>query len=87
MLQGNNEVVDTTALLRSCVQSAVGMLSDQVEGGFRSTRRVEILLTLLTDNDEIKGTNSLIIPPFSPFQPAQSSFCIFESCQVNFFRP
>lgn len=48
-------VVDTTALLRSCVQSAVAMLRDQVESGLRSTRRVEILLALLSDNDEITG--------------------------------
>ncbi|XP_033998789.1 E3 ubiquitin-protein ligase rnf213-alpha isoform X4 [Trematomus bernacchii] len=51
---GWKNAVDTTALVRSCVQSAVGMLRDQVEGG-RSTRRVEILLTLLSDNDEVKG--------------------------------
>uniref|UniRef100_A0A6Q2YDT1 RING-type E3 ubiquitin transferase n=1 Tax=Esox lucius TaxID=8010 RepID=A0A6Q2YDT1_ESOLU len=44
---GWEDVLDTTLLLRSCVQSAVGMLRDQVEGGFRNTRRVEILLTLL----------------------------------------
>uniref|UniRef100_A0A3B5M1E9 RING-type E3 ubiquitin transferase n=1 Tax=Xiphophorus couchianus TaxID=32473 RepID=A0A3B5M1E9_9TELE len=42
-----DNVVDTTSLLRSCVQTAVGMLRDQVTSGFRSTRRVEILLTLL----------------------------------------
>ncbi|XP_051243364.1 LOW QUALITY PROTEIN: E3 ubiquitin-protein ligase rnf213-alpha-like [Dicentrarchus labrax] len=52
---GGDNVVDTTALVRSCVQSAVGMLRDQVESGRRSTQRVEILLTLLNDNDEIKG--------------------------------
>ncbi|KAK5599708.1 hypothetical protein CRENBAI_016743 [Crenichthys baileyi] len=51
---GLENVVDTTSLLRSCVQAAVGMLRDQVTCGFRSTRRVEILLTLLSDNDEIK---------------------------------
>nr|XP_019957387.1 PREDICTED: E3 ubiquitin-protein ligase RNF213 [Paralichthys olivaceus] len=50
-----DNVLDTTALLRSCVQSAVGMLRDQVESGLRSTRRVEILLTLLIDNDERNG--------------------------------
>uniref|UniRef100_A0A8C4HAD0 RING-type E3 ubiquitin transferase n=1 Tax=Dicentrarchus labrax TaxID=13489 RepID=A0A8C4HAD0_DICLA len=55
LLQGGDNVVDTTALVRSCVQSAVGMLRDQVESGRRSTQRVEILLTLLNDNDEIKG--------------------------------
>uniref|UniRef100_A0A669EGJ6 RING-type E3 ubiquitin transferase n=1 Tax=Oreochromis niloticus TaxID=8128 RepID=A0A669EGJ6_ORENI len=53
--QEETDVVDTTALLRSCVQSAVAMLRDQVESGLRSTRRVEILLTLLSDNDEITG--------------------------------
>lgn len=58
LLQNGDNVLDTTALVRSCVQSAVGMLRDQVESGFRSTRRVEILLTLLSDNDEIKGTNN-----------------------------
>jgi len=56
-VQGSDNVVDTTALLRSCVQSAVGMLRDRVDSGFRSTRRVEILLTLLSDSDEMKGTN------------------------------
>ncbi|KAM8845445.1 E3 ubiquitin-protein ligase rnf213-alpha-like isoform 2-T2 [Spinachia spinachia] len=48
-------IVDTTALVRSCVQSAVGLLRDQVESGLRSTLRVEILLTLLSDGDEVKG--------------------------------
>ncbi|XP_022072402.1 E3 ubiquitin-protein ligase rnf213-alpha [Acanthochromis polyacanthus] len=52
---GWDNVVDTIALLRSCVQNAVSMLRDQVESGFRSTQRVEILLTLLSDNDEIAG--------------------------------
>ncbi|KAF7667968.1 hypothetical protein LDENG_00038400 [Lucifuga dentata] len=48
-------VLDTTAIVRSCVQSAVGMLRDQVDSGYRSTQRVEILLMLLNDSDEIKG--------------------------------
>ncbi|XP_075942052.1 E3 ubiquitin-protein ligase rnf213-alpha-like isoform X1 [Anarhichas minor] len=52
---GCYNVVDTTALVRSCVQSAVGMLRDQVENGIRSTQRVEILLTLLSDSDEVKA--------------------------------
>ncbi|MED6260783.1 hypothetical protein ATANTOWER_028724, partial [Ataeniobius toweri] len=51
---GLENVVDTTSLLRSCVQAAVGMLRDQATCGFRSTRRVEILLALLSNNDEIK---------------------------------
>ncbi|KAJ8283187.1 hypothetical protein COCON_G00020370 [Conger conger] len=50
------EVLDTTALVRSCVQSAVSMLRDQPEGGARCTRRVEILLTLLADNEETSAT-------------------------------
>ncbi|CAL8274226.1 unnamed protein product [Lota lota] len=52
---GWDYVLDTTALVRSCVQSAVGMLRDQVENGYRSTKRVEILLTLLNDNDDFRG--------------------------------
>uniref|UniRef100_A0A672GQ29 RING-type E3 ubiquitin transferase n=1 Tax=Salarias fasciatus TaxID=181472 RepID=A0A672GQ29_SALFA len=52
-----DSVVDTTALLRSCVQSAVSMLRDNVESGSRSTERVEILLALLSEEDEMKGTN------------------------------
>ncbi|XP_047657054.1 E3 ubiquitin-protein ligase rnf213-alpha isoform X2 [Tachysurus fulvidraco] len=49
-------VLDTTALVRSCVQSAVGMLQDRGDAGCRSTRRVEILLTLLSDNEELQAT-------------------------------
>ncbi|XP_062875116.1 E3 ubiquitin-protein ligase rnf213-alpha [Trichomycterus rosablanca] len=49
-------VLDTTAVIRSCVQSAVGMLRDHGEAGCRSTRRVEILLTLLTDGEEVQAT-------------------------------
>uniref|UniRef100_W5LFT1 RING-type E3 ubiquitin transferase n=1 Tax=Astyanax mexicanus TaxID=7994 RepID=W5LFT1_ASTMX len=40
-------VFDTTALLRSCVQSAVSMLRDLTDAGSLSTRRVDQLLTLL----------------------------------------
>ena len=61
LLQSWGSVVDTTALVRSCVQSAVGMLRDQLEGGVRSTRRVEILLTLLTDNQQIRGRITTIV--------------------------
>ncbi|XP_049324067.1 E3 ubiquitin-protein ligase rnf213-alpha isoform X2 [Astyanax mexicanus] len=48
-------VLDTTALVRCCVQSAVGMLRDQGEAGWRSTRRVEILLTLLNEGQELQA--------------------------------
>ncbi|XP_076693046.2 E3 ubiquitin-protein ligase RNF213-like [Callospermophilus lateralis] len=46
-LRGNDaQILDTTRLLRSCVQSAVGMLRDQ-ESCPRNMRRVTILLSLL----------------------------------------
>ncbi|KAL1265130.1 hypothetical protein QQF64_003157, partial [Cirrhinus molitorella] len=50
---GWKNVLDTTALVRSCVQSAVGMLRDQTEASTRSTKRVEILLMLLADNQTL----------------------------------
>lgn len=52
------EVLGTTNLLRSCVQPAVGMLRDDNEGSSRSTRRVEILLGLLSNEDDSKGACS-----------------------------
>uniref|UniRef100_A0A8C9W293 Ring finger protein 213a n=1 Tax=Scleropages formosus TaxID=113540 RepID=A0A8C9W293_SCLFO len=55
-MEEEQAVLDTTTLVRSSVQSAVGMLRDQVDDGTRSTRRVEILLTLLCDNDNLKAT-------------------------------
>ncbi|ROL47362.1 E3 ubiquitin-protein ligase rnf213-alpha [Anabarilius grahami] len=50
---GLENVLDTKVLVRSCVQSAVGMLTDQTEAGARSTKRVEILLMLLADNETL----------------------------------
>ncbi|XP_029582376.1 E3 ubiquitin-protein ligase rnf213-alpha isoform X4 [Salmo trutta] len=47
---------DATDLVRSCVQSAVSMLRDQEDSGALSTRRVEILLTLLDDSEDLKAT-------------------------------
>ncbi|XP_051851384.1 E3 ubiquitin-protein ligase RNF213 [Antechinus flavipes] len=51
----HTQALDTTSLLRSCVQSAMGMLKDQNDAFKRATRRVEILLSLLTENDDMKG--------------------------------
>jgi len=48
------QIVDTTSLLQSCVQGAVGMLRDQ-EGRPRGMRRVEILLGLLNEDDTEKA--------------------------------
>lgn len=53
------EILDTTVLLRTCVQSAVGMLRDQNEDLSRSTRRIKILLGLLSKENDLKGTCSL----------------------------
>ncbi|XP_042303497.1 LOW QUALITY PROTEIN: E3 ubiquitin-protein ligase RNF213, partial [Sceloporus undulatus] len=50
------ETLDTTVLLRSCVQSAVGMLRDQNESVSRSTKRIEILLSLLSEEDALKAS-------------------------------
>ncbi|XP_041861895.1 E3 ubiquitin-protein ligase rnf213-alpha-like [Melanotaenia boesemani] len=44
------DAFDTADLVRSCVQTAVGMLRDAADGGELSTRRVENLLTLLDEN-------------------------------------
>uniref|UniRef100_A0A2K6KPV1 E3 ubiquitin-protein ligase RNF213 n=1 Tax=Rhinopithecus bieti TaxID=61621 RepID=A0A2K6KPV1_RHIBE len=43
-------ILDTTRLLRSCVQSAVGMLRDQNESCTRNMRRVVLLLDLLNED-------------------------------------
>ncbi|XP_077384207.1 E3 ubiquitin-protein ligase rnf213-alpha-like isoform X2 [Festucalex cinctus] len=47
----DDTALDTTALVRSCVQSAVGMLGDQQGRGCRSTQRLDTLLMLLSDGD------------------------------------
>ncbi|XP_066836382.1 E3 ubiquitin-protein ligase RNF213 isoform X3 [Anser cygnoides] len=49
-------VLDTIVLLRSCVQSAVGMLRDQNEDLSRSRKRIEILLSLLSKEDVLKAS-------------------------------
>uniref|UniRef100_A0A670HUU1 RING-type E3 ubiquitin transferase n=1 Tax=Podarcis muralis TaxID=64176 RepID=A0A670HUU1_PODMU len=50
------DFLDTTILLRSCVQRAVGMLRDQNEDASRSTKRIEILLSLLSQEDDVKAS-------------------------------
>ncbi|XP_067403324.1 E3 ubiquitin-protein ligase RNF213 isoform X3 [Emydura macquarii macquarii] len=50
------DVLDTTTLMRSCVQSAVGMLRDQNEDSCRSTKRIEILLGFLSKEDDLKAS-------------------------------
>uniref|UniRef100_A0A8C8YXI2 E3 ubiquitin-protein ligase RNF213 n=1 Tax=Prolemur simus TaxID=1328070 RepID=A0A8C8YXI2_PROSS len=48
---GDVRILDTTRLLRSCVQSAVGVLRDRSESCRRNMRRVELLLGLLSEDD------------------------------------
>uniref|UniRef100_A0A8C3UM49 RING-type E3 ubiquitin transferase n=1 Tax=Catharus ustulatus TaxID=91951 RepID=A0A8C3UM49_CATUS len=50
------EILDTTVLLRTCVQSAVGMLRDQNEDLSRSRRRIEILLGFFSKEDELRAS-------------------------------
>ncbi|XP_021270744.1 E3 ubiquitin-protein ligase RNF213 isoform X1 [Numida meleagris] len=50
------EVLDIVVLLRSCVQSAVGMLRDQNENVSRSRKRIEILLSLLSKENGLKAS-------------------------------
>ncbi|XP_037593188.1 E3 ubiquitin-protein ligase RNF213 [Cebus imitator] len=47
---GDGQILDTTRLLRSCVQSAVGMLRDQNESCTRNMRRVVLLLGLFNED-------------------------------------
>ncbi|XP_076856258.1 E3 ubiquitin-protein ligase rnf213-alpha-like isoform X2 [Brachyhypopomus gauderio] len=51
-----DSVFDTTVLVRSCVQNAVSMLRDPEDGGLLSTRRVDILLMLLDNSEQLKAT-------------------------------
>uniref|UniRef100_A0A8C9CZX4 E3 ubiquitin-protein ligase RNF213 n=1 Tax=Phocoena sinus TaxID=42100 RepID=A0A8C9CZX4_PHOSS len=50
-----SDILDTTRLLRSCIQGAVGMLRDQNEGCQRSMRRVSILLSLLDEDGKYRA--------------------------------
>ncbi|KAM9281709.1 E3 ubiquitin-protein ligase RNF213 isoform 3-T4 [Morus bassanus] len=50
------EILNTTVLLRTCVQSAVGMLRDQNEDFSRSRKRINILLGLLSKEDDFKAS-------------------------------
>ncbi|KAF6091974.1 hypothetical protein HJG60_000149 [Phyllostomus discolor] len=56
--RSHTPALDTSHLLRSCVQSAVGLLQDPSERSQRNMRRVEILLGLLSEDDEHKAAFS-----------------------------
>ncbi|XP_036924176.1 E3 ubiquitin-protein ligase RNF213 isoform X2 [Sturnira hondurensis] len=50
--------LDTSRLLCSCIQSAVGLLQDPSERSQRNMRRVEVLLSLLSEDDAQKAAFS-----------------------------
>ncbi|XP_018410445.1 PREDICTED: E3 ubiquitin-protein ligase RNF213-like [Nanorana parkeri] len=50
------DMLDTTILIRSCVQNAIGLLRDEENVESRSTRRIEILISLLSTEDQIKSS-------------------------------
>ncbi|KAM4663579.1 E3 ubiquitin-protein ligase RNF213-like [Discoglossus pictus] len=50
------DILDTTILLRSCVQNAVSMLRDEENIPSRSTRRIEILINLLSTDDNMTAS-------------------------------
>ncbi|KAJ1072081.1 hypothetical protein K5549_013948 [Capra hircus] len=54
------QILDTTRLLKSCIQGAVGMIRDQNEDCQRSVQRVSILLSLLDENSEYRATFLLV---------------------------
>ncbi|XP_018410442.1 PREDICTED: LOW QUALITY PROTEIN: E3 ubiquitin-protein ligase RNF213-like [Nanorana parkeri] len=50
------DMMDTTILIRSCVQNAIGLLRDDENVKSRSTRRIEILISVLSTEDQIKSS-------------------------------
>ncbi|KAB0367359.1 hypothetical protein FD755_020683, partial [Muntiacus reevesi] len=56
----DTQILDTTRLLKSCIQGAVGMLRDQSEDCQRSVRRVSILFSLLEEDGEYTATFLLV---------------------------
>ncbi|XP_053562489.1 E3 ubiquitin-protein ligase RNF213 [Bombina bombina] len=50
------DVLDTTILIRSCIQNAVGLLRDEENLQSRSTRRIEILINMLITDNDIKAS-------------------------------
>ncbi|XP_053706651.1 E3 ubiquitin-protein ligase rnf213-alpha isoform X2 [Synchiropus splendidus] len=85
--------LDTTALVRSCVQNAVSMLRDQMDDGRGSTRRLMTLLTLLSDDNELKGEflqtlkkhlhSLLATRDGNTFSSAQNNWVIREASNID----
>ncbi|KAM9311530.1 E3 ubiquitin-protein ligase RNF213 [Gastrophryne carolinensis] len=49
-----DDMLDTTMLIRSCIQNAIGLLRDDDNVESRSTKRIEILINILTTENDIK---------------------------------
>ncbi|XP_056372927.1 E3 ubiquitin-protein ligase RNF213 isoform X2 [Hyla sarda] len=49
-----HNMLDSTTLIRSCVQNAIGLLRDENSIDSRSTRRIEVLINLLSSDNELK---------------------------------
>ncbi|XP_063296796.1 E3 ubiquitin-protein ligase RNF213-like [Pelobates fuscus] len=51
-----SEVLDSTTLIRSCVQNSIGMLRDGQSSVSRSTKRVDILIQLLSTEGDLNAS-------------------------------
>ncbi|XP_069008985.1 E3 ubiquitin-protein ligase rnf213-alpha-like, partial [Embiotoca jacksoni] len=80
------DAFDTTALVRSCVQSAVSMLRDAADSGELSTERVQNLLTLLDESAFVnivrKRLHSLL-EDYEANIPNPKSWVVSEASNVN----
>uniref|UniRef100_A0A8C8GD14 RING-type E3 ubiquitin transferase n=1 Tax=Oncorhynchus tshawytscha TaxID=74940 RepID=A0A8C8GD14_ONCTS len=75
-----------TDLVRSCVQSAVSMLRDQEDSGALSTRRVEILLTLMEDTVFLKTLRSRLHSLLESHErniPSPKYWVLTEASNIN----
>lgn len=68
------QVLDTSSLLRSCVQGAVGMLRDREDARPRGMQRVEILLGLLSEDDADRGAGARAVPSAQPLRSPAAAF-------------
>ncbi|XP_072245329.1 E3 ubiquitin-protein ligase rnf213-alpha-like [Leuresthes tenuis] len=86
------DVFDTGNLLRSCVQTAVGMLrdADSADSGELSTRRVETLLTLLDESQSqgmflniVKKRLHSLLKDYESTVPNPKSWVLSEASNVS----
>ncbi|XP_073332592.1 E3 ubiquitin-protein ligase rnf213-alpha-like [Pagrus major] len=81
-------ILDTTDLIRSCVQGAVSMLrdADAAESGELSTKRVENLLTLLDGSvfaNIVRKHLHLLLEDYEATIPNPKSWVLREASNVN----